>query len=156
MSVGASNWGEAFGKAAEGLFKAHRVSRMAEDEVALERLQQSLLDDELDSKENLDQGAGGIAYKDFVTHAEGRHQENVAGFLADPAIQNLLTVNQTRMDKMLLASRGVISRNARRTASLKMVAELNARETGRETRVIDNVSTHHNVLEGLELVDLYY
>ena len=158
LEVGRSGFGQALSNVSQIGFKYGLQARKAEDEVALERLQQNLLDDELEIAQDLDAGAGGIPFGEFRAHADGRHQEHVAGFISeDPAIQNLLPENQVRMDKMLLASRGAISRNASKTSRLLMKSELVAREVTREEAALDNVSTNPNgVLAGLGIVTAYY
>ena len=154
LEVGRSGFGQDLSNVSQIGFKYRLQARKAEEEVALERLQQNLLDDELEIAQDLDAGAGGIPFGEFRAHADGRHQEHVAGFISeDPAIQNLLPENQVRMDKMLLASRGAISRNASKTSRLLMKSELVAREVTREEAALDNVSTNPNgVLAGLGIV----
>ncbi len=60
LEVGRSGFGQALSNVSQIGFKYGLQARKAEDEVALERLQQNLLDDELEIAQDLDAGAGGI------------------------------------------------------------------------------------------------
>jgi len=157
LSLGANNWGEALGAVSQAGFNIYNKKKVAEQEVALNRLEQNLITTEANVDERIALGFNGLPHGKWENIAAEVSTLEQYNFLQDEQLHpgNLSPANELRREQMLFKSSASIRSKTRLAAIKSMGAELVSFEDKRQQDILDNIVSNPSVEVAIDIMENY-